>query len=126
VIYNARIIQISDVVEGEIDITVCGFNLNCFCNNPPELPKENSSCEVELIPMVFGKYIVKKAPPGAIPQVIKEGNSFAYSIFGVLQKSQIIVDHLIFEDDYLIAEFGYLEGELVEWHVDRIDVDFLG
>ncbi|ESS47795.1 hypothetical protein L665_03773 [Ralstonia solanacearum SD54] len=32
---------------------------------------------------------------------------------------------IVFEDDVLLSDFGYLEGKMIAWKIDRIDVEFL-
>ena|ERR1700722_1186415 len=125
-IYSAQIRRVGEV-EGEVWLNIKGKDLNCFAyNSMPREAKEGAFYPVELTPQVWGDYKVTELAEDAPASTVQIGNSFAYVVTGQLNGNRLhTVGGLEFEDDFLLSEFGYLEGKMVAWQVDRIDAEFL-
>ena len=47
-----------------------------------------------------------------------------FEFAGVLRNGKIYVNKIIFEDEILKSDFGYLDNKIVKWTVDRISLYF--
>jgi hypothetical protein len=122
--YSVLIKDINQDIEGEVTLVVNGLELTCFSNMPPSLNSIGTECEIEFLPMVFGEYDVHEVPDTSGPLVQRVGNSFSYVVSGLLNEGAIDAGPVTFEDEVLQSEFGYLDGKMVAWKIDRLDVDF--
>lgn len=115
--------KIDDVVEEEVTLLVGNQKLVCFAGTCPYQIEVGRYYQVDFDMKVFDDYSVvlsnlKKS------SLTRLGDTFSYIINGKLQGNSI--DCVIpFEDNVLLSAFGYLDGEFVEFKVDRIDVNFL-
>ncbi|MGF6647347.1 hypothetical protein [Paraburkholderia sp. GAS82] len=122
--YSAFITDISQDIEGEVTLLVNGLELICFSNMPPALDSIGTECEIEFLPMVFGEYDVREIPDASAPLVQRIENSFSYVVQGRLDVGRVKAGSITFEDEVLQSEFGYLDGKMVAWKIERLDVDF--
>lgn len=122
--YSAFIKDISQDIEGEVTLLVSGLELTCFSNMPPSRNSIGTECEIEFLPMVFGEYDVREVADNSEPLVQRVGNSFAYVVSGRLAGGGVEAGPVTFEDEMLESEFGYLNGKMVAWKIERLDVDF--
>jgi hypothetical protein len=124
-IYSAQLQHVSDEVEGEVVLTINGMDLTCFAYaSLPYEAKEGSFYQVELIPQVLNDYQISELDEDASPSIVQIGDSFAYVIRGRLSDNCLDAGGIVFEDDALLSGFGYLEGKMIAWKVDRIDAEF--
>lgn len=125
-IYSARLRHVSNEVEGEVLLTINGMDLPCFAYaSLPHEAKEGSFYRVELIPQVLNDYQVSELDEDVPPSIVQVGNSFSHVITGRLSGNRLDAGGIVFEDDALLSDFGYLEGKMIAWKVDRIDAEFL-
>ena len=123
--YLAKIKRLNDDVEEEVVLCINGVELTCFATVCPYNIKEGASYHVELTAQVFNDYLVNALGEDASPSIVQVGNSFSHIITGLLNDNRLDAGGIVFEDDILLSEFGYLEGKIVSWKVDRIDAEFL-
>lgn len=123
--YSAKILRLNEDVEEEVVLVINGLELVCFVNMLPHGAKEGQSYQVELIPMVFNEYSVHELNGDVLPSIIQVNNSFSYIAVGKLSGNRLNAGGVVFEDDFLLSDFGHLEGKIISWKVDRIDVEFL-
>jgi hypothetical protein len=123
-IYSAFLKKISEEVEGEVTLLVNGLELTCFANMPPKLSMTGQECSVEFMPMIFDDYEVKEISASSTPAIQRIGNSFSYVVSGRLLNGSLDGDAISFDDEILESEFGYLDGKMIAWKIDRLDVEF--
>lgn len=123
-IYIVKVIKLDDLVEEQVLIEICNFQINVFAGICPYKIKEGSSYPVEISLSVFDEYDVTK-PSENLPPFTRIGEGFGYIIRGQLNGGHLKVGDLLFEDEVLQKEFEYLDGEIIALKVDRIDVEFV-
>ncbi len=123
--YLAQIKRLSDDVEEEVVLRINGVELTCFATVCPYKIEEGASYQVELTAQVFNEYLVSELDEEASPSIVQIGDSFSHVITGRLSGNRLDVGDIVFEDDVLLSDFGYLEGKMIAWKVDRIDAEFL-
>ncbi len=123
-IYSALVKDINQEIEGEVTLQVNGFEMVCFSNMPPAMDAIGTVRPIELMPMVFGEYEVKEISALSTPAVERIGDSFSYLVSGKLSAGKVDAGVVSFEDDMLNSEFGYLDGKMITWKIERLDVDF--
>jgi len=125
-IYSAQLRNVSNDVEGQVLLTINRKNLTCFAYSslPPDA-KEGSFYRVELTAEVLNEYVVSELNGEALPSITQVGNSFAYVIAGRLNRNRLDAGGIVFEDSILLRDFGYLDGKMILWRIDRIDAEFL-
>ncbi|MFC3684706.1 hypothetical protein [Hydrogenophaga luteola] len=124
-IYQARVLALSDDVEEEVNLQINDVRLNCFAGVCPYPIQEGGTYPVCLELVVFDDYEVAESSGNALPAFSKMGNSFGYLVHGRLNGTCLEAGGLVFEDEVLQRDFGYLDGRCVTMKVDRIDVEFL-
>lgn len=124
-IYIVKVIKIDNVVEEQVLIEVNNIQLNVFASICPYEIKEGSSYPVEISLSVFDEYDVAKLGDLSLPPFTRNGGGFGYIVRGRLNGDHLKVGDLLFEDEVLQKEFGYLDGETIALKVDRIDVEFI-
>ncbi|MFF7395110.1 hypothetical protein ACFZAI_01515 [Achromobacter sp. NPDC008082] len=115
---------ISPEVEEEVSIVVCGQRLTCFASYLPYRLEVGGMYQAELLPMVFDEYIVQEISH-AEPAVVREGSGYSCRIIGELRDGCLRCGGLTFCDEILLADFGFLEGKLISWKIDRLDISFV-
>lgn len=123
-IYSVIIDVISPEIEEEVSIFVCGQRLTCFASYLPYRLEVGRTYQAELLPMVFDEYFVQEISHSE-PSIVREGVGYSYSIIGELRAGCLHCGGLIFCDEFLLENFGFLEGRLVCWKVDRLDISFV-
>jgi hypothetical protein len=123
--YLAQIKNLSDDVEEEVVLRINGVELTCFAAVCPYKIEEGASYHVELTAQAFNEYLVSKLDEEASPSIVQIGDSFSHVITGRLSGNRLDVSGIVFEDGVLLSNFGYLEGKMIAWKVDRIDAEFL-
>jgi len=125
-IYSAQLRHVSNEVEGEVLLTIDEVNLTCFAySSLPVDAKEGSFYRVELTAEVLDDYVVSELNGETLPSIAQVGNSFIHVISGRLSGNRLDAGGIVFEDDVLLSDFGYLDGKMISWKVDRIDAEFL-
>lgn len=123
--YTAELKHVSDEVEGEVLLNIDGINLTCFAySSLPQGAKEHALYQVEITAQVFHDYQVHETDDVS-PSITQIGNSFVHVITGRLKGNRLDAGGMVFEDDILLSDFGYLDGRMLAWKVDRIDAEFL-
>ena len=123
--YLAKIKRLSNDIEEEVVLRINSVELTCFVTVFPYKIEEGSSYQVELTAQVFNDYLVNELSKEEPPSIVQVGNSFSYVITGRLNDNRLNAGSIVFEDEMLLSDFGYLEGKIVSWKVDRIDAEFL-
>jgi hypothetical protein len=123
-IYSVLVDALSPEVEEEVSITVCGQRFTCFASYLPYQLEVGRVYRAELWPMVFNEYIVQEVSH-AESSVVREGMGYSYSIIGELRNGCLRCGRLTLCDEILLANFGFLEGRLISWKIDRFDISFI-
>jgi len=124
-IYEAKVLHLDKDIEEEVVLQIGGIVLTCFACVCPYVIKKYLSYPVELHLVVLGDYVVTELVSNSMPSIVRLGNGFASVVTGKLSGGCLDVGGLIFEDDVLQSDFGYLDGKMVAMKVDRIDAEFL-
>jgi len=124
--YTAQIKRLSDDVEEEVVLRINGIELTCFATGCPYKIEEKGSYPVAITAQVLNDYLVKERDEGVDPSILKINNGFSHLITGRLTSNCLDAGGIVFEDDMLLSDFSYLDGKMISWTVDRIDVEFLG
>ncbi|MFE8646395.1 hypothetical protein ACFX58_15040 [Sphingomonas sp. NCPPB 2930] len=124
-IYKAQVTRLNKEVEEDVDLLIQGVELNCFASICPYRLEPNKIYPIELELIVLDEYRVVELTGIDKPNFIKTGKGFAYEIRGRIVNSYFDAGGLLFKDDVLATEFGYLKGKMVSLTVDRIGVAFL-
>jgi hypothetical protein len=123
--YQARALTLSDIIEDEVDIEILDLQPKCFagiCPYPIEMGKIYPVC-LELL--VLDSYEVEEASSDVGLSFSRLEEGFAYLVRGRLNGKHLEVGRLIFENEILQRDFGYMDGKYLELRVDRINVEFL-
>lgn len=121
----AKIERVSEDVEGEVSISIGDMNLVCFgYSSLPQGAGAGDFYVVEVIPVIFGDYCVREMCIDEEVGFFQINNNFSYYFNGRLSKGCLSVRGVSFEDEFLMSNFGYLDGKMISWRVDRIDLDF--
>ena len=124
--YSAKIQHVDEDVEGVVLLSINGIDLLCFgYGSLPYGAKEGDIFQVQLTPMSFNDYLVKELKENTPPSIARVGDTLVYIVSGILRKNSLEACGIVFEDDVLLEEFGFLEGKIISWEIDRIDVEFL-
>jgi hypothetical protein len=124
-IYQAHVLALHDDVEDEVDLEINGARLKCFAGICPYSIQEDQLYPVRLELVVLDDYQVTESSVGTELAFSRIGNGFSYLVHGRLSGIFLDVGGLVFEDEVLQRDFGYLDGKFVSLKVDRIDVEFL-
>ncbi len=124
-IYQARVLALGDDVEEEVNLLIDDVRINCFASVCPYPIEEGETYPVCLELVVFDDYEVAESSGNAFAAFSRIGEGFAYVVQGRLNGICLNVGGLVFEDEVLQRDFGYLDGRWVTLKVDRIDVEFL-
>jgi hypothetical protein len=120
---QATLLQINEFVEEEVVICICGLEIVCFAGVCLMEIRIGEAYEVRLEAVVFDNYSVDKSQSKE-KFMSRIGSTFAYNLNGELN-GKVLNCGVCFEDDILMSDFGYLEGEFISFVADRIDVEFL-
>ncbi|MBK7707002.1 MAG: hypothetical protein IPJ30_14885 [Acidobacteria bacterium] len=123
--YKADVIDLHEDVEEEVGLRINGLKLTCFisaCAFPITLGKRY---QVSLTPIVWGDYLLTALPEGTSCSITKVGVGYAYEINGKLNRDRLEIGNLAFRDDAFLKGFGSLDGQIVRWKIDRIEVEFI-
>ncbi|WNC09823.1 hypothetical protein [Pseudomonas coleopterorum] len=123
-IYSALVDGINSEIEEEVTIVICGQRLTCFASYLPYQLEIGKVYRAELLPMVFGEYIIQEISH-VTPSVLREGPGYSYRFIGELRDGCLCCVGLTFCDEIFLADFGFLEGKLISWRVDRLDISFV-
>lgn len=123
-IYSVLVDGINSEIEEEVSIVVCGQRLTCFASYLPYQLEVGRVYRAELLPIVFDEYIVQEISH-VTPSVLREGPGYSYRIIGELKSGCLCCSGLTFCDEILLADYGFLEGKLISWRVDRLDILFV-
>ena len=120
--YLVRIIEPDIELDNILTIWTCDKVLDVFASYVPEDINYKNEYLVELEATVLDEYILEQSDE--ISMLRKIDNSLGYEIIGVLRNGKIYVNKIIFEDEILKSDFGYLDNKIVKWTVDRISLYF--
>jgi hypothetical protein len=124
VIFSILVRSINFDIEGEVDVVVGDVQLTCFANSIPSEIRIGSFYEVEFYPIVFDEYFVEDA--GEVGESLGRcGEEYSYKVVGRLKEGCVSCGELMFYDEFLAEEFGFLDGKMVSWVIDRVDVRFV-
>ncbi|WP_330961310.1 hypothetical protein [Photobacterium sp. 53610] len=121
--YNALVKTIDDAVEEEVTLSLNGFEITCFIGICPYQLQEGKEYPVSFELMIFDDYLVEESHE-IRSSLERIDNSFSYWITGKLEGGTIC-SLISFEDEVLLSDFFYLDGEFIRLKANRIDVEFL-
>jgi hypothetical protein len=100
--------------------------LQCFAPTCPFEQEEDEAYDVRLTPRVFGAYDVALADPGAEPGIeqLPGKDGYVHRLTGVLAGDTLQAAGVLVQDARLRHDFAHLDGKIVTWTVDRIDIAF--
>lgn len=124
-IYIAEVINLNDEIEEEVVLRINDIEITCFVSICLFLIEKHMTYQVQIMPVIFHNYVVYEVPEETKPLIEKEGDSFIYNCIGRLIGNQLDINFIILEDDILLRDFSYLDGKMIAWKVDRIDVEFI-
>ena len=124
-IYSAEVMRLSNDVEEEVDLRINGVNITCFISICPFQIREHAIYKVALTPFIFDDYFICEASKESVPSLVKVKTDFSYEVIGELTDNRLNAGCIVLEDDILLSDYGYLDGKMVLWMVDRIDVEFI-
>lgn len=122
-IYKALVTQLNENVEEEVSLIINGIELTCFAGICPYEIHVGKEYNVLLDLMIFNDYCVNKADFMS-KKISRIERGFSYLLTGKLDGS-VIDCGIQFNDEILLSDFGYLDGQFIQLKVDRIDVEFL-
>lgn len=120
--YLVKIIEPDIELDNILTIRICDEVLDVFASYVPEDINYKNEYLVELEATVLDEYILEQSDE--ISTLRKIDNSLGYEIIGVLRNGKVYVNKIIFEDEILKSDFGYLDNKIVKWKVDRISLYF--
>ncbi|WP_150526566.1 hypothetical protein [Roseibium sediminis] len=120
---QAYLKAICDDVEEEVTLVIGTMEVVCFASVVPYELKVGRSYPVVFQVFLNDEYDLRKSSI-AEAGIERIDTGFGYRLRGRLVGNTIECG-LPFEDDHLADEYGYLDGELVELIVDRVDVEFI-
>lgn len=123
-IYSVLVDGVNPEIEEEVTIVVGGQRLTCFASYLPYQLEVGRVYRAELLPMVFDEYIIQEVSHVA-PSVLREGSGYSNRIIGELRDGCLCCSGLTFCDEIFLVDFGLLEGKLISWRIDRLDISFV-
>lgn len=124
-IYFAEVVRLNNDVEEEVVLRINGVDITCFASVCPFPIDERATYRVALTPFVFDGYSVCEVSGESLPSLVRVSSGFAYEVVGKLTGNKLDAGCIVLEDDVLLSEYGYLDGKMVAWKVDRIDAEFI-
>ncbi|MBZ2207179.1 hypothetical protein [Massilia soli] len=122
--YLATLIHLNEVDDEMVTLRLQDYDLVCFASVCPYHICEGELYWVEIHPFIICDYLVSEAEDDKVPSIVRIGDGYAHIITGTLVNGKIVVGDIELEDDYFLSDFGYLEGRMVSWEVDRLDAIF--
>lgn len=123
-IYKATVMNMDQIIEEEVTIAIGDLILTCFANIVPYQLQLGVSYMVALTPTTFEGYSIREIAPEE-KSITRITTDYSYTVIGTLSGNQVDCGKIAIEDDYLSTEFAYLDGNTIEWKVDRLDLEFL-
>lgn len=120
---KATVISIDKDIEEQVTLVVNDIQVTCFAGVCPYEIQVGDEYLVAFEMNVFDDYSVNQLDSQK-KHVRQIENGFAYLLSGRLDGNTVHCG-IPFEDDVLLSDFGYLDGQFVSFQVDRIDVEFL-
>lgn len=119
----AKIVDIDDVINEEIMISIGEFTLVCFCGYMPKAFDKNKIylCEIDLD--FFDNEILEEAKGNNV-RIERDGNGFNYTLYGYYSHGSLFLNGLYFDDEFLL-DYGYLDNKFVQIKVSRINLNIL-
>lgn len=121
--YNAYIKKIDSIIEEEVTIIINNIELIVFVNVCPYVIKEGMTYPLSLDIMILDDFEIEESNENT-KKFIKNNQSFAYEIIGLLTKDGII-DAGILIDTELVKDYQYLYDKFIKIKIDRINAEFL-
>jgi hypothetical protein len=122
-IYSAKIENTGKDVEEEVSVLVEGVQLTCFASCCPYEIEIGKVYQVDLIPMVFDDYIVQEVDD-LNTSIQRIGDTYSYLVIGKLLDGKLSCGSISFFDEEFLSRFGFLDGKMVSWVIDRLDISF--
>lgn len=123
--YSAQILHLGDDIEEEVLLRIGDLAITCFVTQCPFRVETGKSYVVELEAQIFDDYLIREIKGDCSPSIVRGGSGFSCILRGWLIDGCLDAGDVRFYDGVLLSEFGQLNGKMVEWAVDRIDVSFL-
>ncbi|HTI72790.1 MAG TPA: hypothetical protein VMF06_22645 [Candidatus Limnocylindria bacterium] len=124
-IYQARLLWRNENLEEEVLVQIGEVQLICFANICPYKIFENETYPVELSLFWLDEYRLEQMPDTAEQAILQVGNNFAHVITGRLEGPCLESRGVVFEDEFLLDDYGYLSGQMVRLFVDRLEIEFI-
>jgi hypothetical protein len=122
-IYSAMVESLSPDIEEEVSVIIGGQNMTCFATCLPYPLELGKTYFVELSPMVFDEYRVRETTSSE-PRAQRIGAGYSYVLTGNLMRGYLDCGRIVIYDEGLLADFSHLDGAMISWEVDRLDILF--
>ena len=116
--YSIDFLKWHDVVEHVAFIKIDNIILEIFIPYCSVKILDQSQIFAHLEAEILDEYKVNLTHRDIGIYQIDQGLS--YSLVGILQDGILTINHINFFDDVLLSQYYYLNGQKIEWKVDRI------
>ncbi len=123
-IYSSKILRLDDNIEEEALLLIEGASLTCFVNVCPYSIMEDQVYPVDLHLWSMEGLELAEALESDPCGISRIGTGFSHSLTGRLNKGQLEVGSIVFEEPEFADEFQHLEGKKVRIIADRLIADF--
>lgn len=115
--------NIDEMIEEEVTVIIGGIELVCFAGVCPYEIEVGKEYLASISMFFFDEYCVEEVSFHK-KEIKRINDSFQYNLFGKIDGGSIDCG-LVFEDEFISFEYGYLDGLYVKMTVDRIDITFI-
>lgn len=112
--------------DNELSVTlrVGAVIVTCFASNPPGQLAVGKVYPVEFTVLDCGDVSVEEADQDAAPSLVRVGPGYHYRATGRIVGDSVNVG-IVIEPPWPYADYAYLDGKMVTFEIDRLDVSFV-
>ena len=122
---RVKIVNFDENIEELVDVCLDGKIITCYAQYSNHILEKNSFWNAKFYGENFHEIIIKKEEYGRCNGLYRLGNNFAYDAVGYLNEGQLNCGDVVFEEDFLLSDFYYLNGQIVYWRIERLEIDFV-
>lgn len=115
--------KLYDDDEERVTVEANGIEVTCFTVYCPYEIKEGEEYPAEFDFEVFNGYQVTESADKD-SGLIYAGKAYSYLLKGKLKGSKLNAG-IVFDDDILMSDYGFLDGKYVQVNADRLDISFV-
>lgn len=124
--YQAKILELSDMIEEEVVVDINGLKFTGFASVMPYKVELNKTYPVELgLVILDEEEIIELDDLNEKKELIRIGDSFKYTVFGKIYDDTIDVGHDIRIQDDIFHDLSYLKNKYIKIKVDRLAIYFI-